>query len=459
MITYFHPLTAVHPAATGAVDVVRRLQEAGFVAYWAGGCVRDLIMGRVAKDYDVATNAVPDKVMELFPDSVAVGKSFGVVRVPLAGNWYEVATFRKDAVYVDGRHPTAVTFSDPETDAQRRDFTINALFYDPLREEVLDYVEGSRDIERHIVRAVGEPGLRFREDHLRLLRAVRFVSTLDFSIDPATAAAIRETAGCIATISVERIHDELSRLLVEAKRAGAALVSLRDLGLLSVILPEVAAMEGVEQPPEYHPEGDVFRHTVMMLDEMTTDDPRLAWAVLLHDVGKPPTAEFKEGRWRFECHANVGADAARAILERLRFSSDDIAAITFMVGNHMRFSDVKSMRRSTVRRLVGGGTFEAELELHRLDCTASHGDLVNYHYLCEFQEQMAAEPVLPDPWINGRDIIACGVKEGPEVGVWRKKAYDAQLEGTFADRDTLLAWLRAEMGAGRVPDAGAVMMR
>jgi len=446
MITYSLPLSLTHPAAAGAVDVVRRLRAAGFTAYWAGGCVRDLIMGRIAKDFDVATNAIPETVMELFLQAVPVGKSFGVVRVPLAGNWYEVATFRKDAAYVDGRHPTSITFSDPETDAQRRDFTVNGLFYDPLSEDVLDYVDGSRDIERRIIRAVGEPGQRFREDHLRLLRAVRFATTLDFVIDPATALAIRDNAPSIATISAERIREELSRLLVEAKRAGEALVTLRDLGLLKVILPEVAAMQGVEQPPEFHPEGDVFRHTVIMLDEMQTDDPRLAWAVLLHDVGKPPTAEFKEGRWRFECHANVGAEGARAILERLRFSSEDTEAIVFMVGNHMRFSDVKSMRRSTLRRLVGAPTFTAELELHRLDCTASHGDLVNYHYLGEFQEQMEAEPVLPEPWINGRDIIALGLRQGPEVGVWRKKAYDAQLEGTFADREALLAWLKAEMG-------------
>ena len=449
MITYNFPLSLTHPAAEGAVEVVRRLRAAGFIAYWAGGCVRDLIMGRIAKDFDIATNAIPETVMELFLQAVPVGKSFGVVRVPLAGNWYEVATFRKDAAYVDGRHPTSITFSDPETDAQRRDFTVNALFYDPLEETVIDFVEGSHDIERRIIRAVGDPGLRFKEDHLRLLRAVRFASVLDFSLDPVTAVAIRDNASSIATISAERIREELSRLLVEAKRAGAALVSLRDLGLLSVILPEVAAMEGVEQPPEFHPEGDVFRHTVIMLDEMTTDDPRLAWAVLLHDVGKPPTAEFKDGRWRFECHANVGAEGARAILQRLKFSTEDTDAIGFMVGNHMRFSDVKSMRRSTLRRLIGAPTFSAELELHRLDCASSHGNLVNYHYLGDFQEQMAAEPVLPDPWINGRDIIALGVKQGPEVGEWRKKAYDAQLEGAYADRESLLEWVKREMAAGR----------
>lgn len=444
-ITYPAPPIPSSPPYAGATIVVRRLHAAGFIAYLAGGCVRDLLMGRAPKDLDIATNAIPDKVVELFPDSVAVGKSFGVVRVPVEGNWYEVATFRKDAPYVDGRHPAAITFSDPATDAQRRDFTINALFCDPYACSIIDYVDGTGDIMRRLVRAVGVPLERFREDHLRLLRAVRFAATLDFSLDPATADAIRTTAASVATVSAERIREELTRLLLEARHAGEALIMLSELGLLAVVLPEVHAMHGTEQPPEYHPEGDVFRHTVIMLNEMKTDDPCLAWAVLLHDVGKPPTAQIKEGRWRFERHANVGADAARAILNRLRFSSDDIEAITFMVGNHMRFIDVAAMRRATLRRLVGAPTFPAELELHRLDCVASHGDLSNHQYLGEFRRQMDSEPMLPPPWITGRDIMALGIKEGPDVGTWRKKAYDAQLEGTFPDRDSLLAWLQREI--------------
>jgi poly(A) polymerase len=447
MKTFALSWAGVCPVAEGAIEAVRRLQDAGFIAYWAGGCVRDLILGRQPKDFDIATNAIPDKVIELFPEAVSVGKSFGVIRVPVQGNWYEVATFRKDAPYEDGRHPTQVTFSDPETDAQRRDFTVNALFYDPLKGQVLDYVAGSDDIARGLIRAVGNPGERFREDHLRLLRAVRFASSLGFALEPATAAAIRETATRITLISAERIREELSRLWVEAKRAGDALILLRDLGLLPVILPEIAAMQGVEQPPEYHPEGDVFQHTVVMLNEMRTHDTRLAWAVLLHDVGKPPTAQLKEGRWRFECHANVGQDAARDIMQRLRFSNDDMDAIAFMVGNHMRFVDVKSMRRATLRRLVGAPTFPMELELHRLDCASCHGDLTNYDYLGEFRKQMESEPVLPPPWINGRDIMALGIKEGPEIGVWRKKAYDAQLEGIAPDPAALLEWLKAEIQA------------
>lgn len=445
MNTFPLSLIGAHPAAAGAVDAVRRLQEAGFIAYWAGGCVRDLIIGRHAKDFDIATNAVPDKVVELFPGAVAVGKCFGVVRVPVEGNWYEVATFRQDAEYLDGRRPSAVTFSDPETDAQRRDFTVNALFYDPLKGQVIDFVSGREDIDHRVIRAVGNPRERFREDHLRLLRAVRFAATLDFVLDPDTAAAIREWATKVSAVSAERVREELSRLWVEARRAGDALILLRELGLLQVILPEVAAMHGVEQPPQYHPEGDVFQHTVVMLNDMDTDDYRLAWAVLLHDVGKPPTAQFKDGRWRFECHAAVGAEATRAILQRLRFSTDDTDEITHMVSNHMRFIDVKSMRRATLRRIVGAPTFHSEMELHRLDCSSSHGDLENYHYLGDFHRQMASEPVLPPPWITGREIMALGIPEGREVGVWRKKAYDAQLEGTHPDRESLLEWIRKEI--------------
>lgn len=446
MKAYPVPIGVPTPAAQGALEVVRRLQRAGFTAYWAGGCVRDLIMGRPAKDYDIATNAVPDRVLDLFDRAVAVGKSFGVVRVPLGDDWYEVATFRKDEPYVDGRHPSAVTFSDPETDASRRDFTVNALFYDPVLQEALDYVGGYEDIGRRVIRAVGDPRARLEEDRLRLLRAVRFAATLDFTLEPATAEAIRATAPLIPTISAERIRDELSRTLTEACRAGDAVVLLHECGLLKPLLPEVDAMIGTEQPPEYHPEGDVFRHTVLMLNLMKTRDARLAWAVLLHDVGKPPTAEIKEGIWRFERHAHVGAEATRAILARFKFSNDDIDAIAFMVGNHMRFIDVKSMRRATLRKLAGAPNFAAEMELHRLDCLASHGDLENYDYLIEFRRRMDAEPVLPPPWIDGWDLMELGVPKGREVGVWRQKAYDAQLEGTFPDRASLLEWLRSEIG-------------
>ena len=433
------------PLQDGALETVRRLRAAGFIAYWAGGCARDILLGRPPKDYDIATNAVPDKVLDLFPNAVAVGKSFGVVRVPVAGAWYEVATFRKDAAYEDGRRPSSVTFSDPETDALRRDFTINALFCDPVESRVIDYACGLADLARRVVRTVGDPLERFQEDRLRLLRAVRFATTLDFTLDAATAAAVRGAAALVASVSAERVRDELTRTWLEARRAGAALRMLLELNLLKGVLPEVVEMVGQEQPAEFHPEGDVFEHTVVMLNALRTADPRLAWAVLLHDVGKPPTARWVEGRFRFENHAPVGAMATRRILERLRFPAADTADIAFMVGNHMRFMKVEEMRRATLRRLVGAPTFPLELELHRLDCAASHGKLDNYDFLDAFQKQMAAEPVLPEPWITGYDLMGLGIPQGPEVGVWRKKAYDAQLEGMFPDRAALLAWLEREI--------------
>ena len=433
------------PLQAGAVKVARKLQAAGHTAFWAGGCVRDLILGRAPKDYDIATDAVPDQVLAMFKGAVAVGKSFGVVRVPLGADWYEVATFRRDHDYIDGRHPSAVTYSDPATDASRRDFTINALFLDPLRGVLIDHVAGRTDIDRRVVRTVGTAGDRFREDHLRMLRAVRFAATLDFKLDDATALAIRATAAAIVGVSAERIRDELTRMWLEAVRAGEALELLDTVGLLAVVLPEVAAMKGVEQPPEYHPEGDVFRHTVIMMNALHTDDARLAWSVLLHDVGKPPTAKLIDGRFRFERHANVGADMVRGILGRLRFSNDDTDAIAFMVGNHMRFVNTHEMRRATLRRLVGAPTFTEELELHRLDCQASHGGMENYDYLIAFREQMRAEPVLPAAWVTGHDVMGLGVREGPQVGAWCKKAYEVQLEGSVADRAALLEWLRGEM--------------
>jgi poly(A) polymerase len=438
------PADALH---AGACEIVRRLQDRGFIAYLAGGCVRDLLLGRRPKDYDVATNAVPDVLQTLFPVCVLTGKAFGVLRVRRAEAEYEVATFRQDHGYADGRHPDRVTFSDPATDAARRDFTVNALFHDPVRGELLDYVDGLADLEAKRIRAVGDPQRRFEEDHLRMLRAARFAATLAFTIDPATAAAVRAQAAHLARVSPERIRDELVRTLVEAVRPGDALELLDELGLLAVVLPEVTALKGQEQPPEFHPEGDVFRHTVLMLNDLAERTPRVALAALLHDIGKPPTARLVNGRLRFERHAEVGAALARAALERLRFPGDDVEAVGFMIGNHMRFATVREMRRSTLRRLLGAPTFPDELELHRLDCAASHRDLGNYHFLREEAGRFEAEPALPAPWVTGRDVMALGIAQGPEVGRWRQQAYDLQLEGRYANRDELLAWLREAVEA------------
>ncbi|MFA5044023.1 MAG: CCA tRNA nucleotidyltransferase [Kiritimatiellia bacterium] len=461
----------INPLSDGARAVVRRLTKAGFTALWAGGCVRDLMMGRAPKDFDIATSAVPDQVERLFPGAVTVGKSFGVVRVRIGSLEYEVATFRKDQAYRDGRHPEGVVFTDEQTDALRRDFTVNALFLEPLNGAVRDYAGGQADLAARLIRAVGRPDDRFAEDHLRMLRAVRFASTLDFKLDPATADAIRRHAAQIEKVSAERIQQELTRILLEAPQPGAALELLQATGLLPVILPEVSALRGQAQPPQFHPEGDVWTHTIMMLNAMrpwpgALADPnspegrqtglRLAYAVLLHDVGKPGTAKFVEDRIRFDCHAGVGASLAEGILKRLRLPNDDIEAIAFCIGNHMRFMDVQRMRKATLRRLVGAPTFAVELELHRLDCAASHGDLSNHAFLVAFQAANKAAPVLPKPWVTGHDIMAMGIPAGPEIGQWKQRVYDVQLEGLAENREAALAWLQRELtAAGPVVRAAA----
>lgn len=433
------------PLAACSRNVVARLQKAGFTAFWAGGCVRDLLLQRPAKDYDVATNALPEAVCGLFPGSIAVGKAFGVVRVPLQGDWFEVATFRQDHDYRDGRRPESVTFADACMDAERRDFTINALFYDPLTETCWDYVYGRADLDARLIRAVGDPVRRFEEDHLRLLRAVRFMHTLDFAMEPATEEAIRTHAACMTRISAERIRDELSRILTESHRPGDALLSLDALGLLEPILPEVHALKGQAQPPAFHPEGDVLTHTALMLNQMDTRSVPLALSILLHDIGKPPTATVDpDGRIRFNRHATVGAEMAEAILRRLRVSNDDLAAIVGAVRTHMHFVEVPKMKRSTLRTFVGRPHFQLEKELHRIDCLASHGDLRSYEHVQAFQQELANEPALPAPWVTGRDIMDLNIAEGPEVGAWLRRAYEEQLEGRVASRESLLAWLRTE---------------
>lgn len=431
--------------AAEAVSVVRILQEAGFTAYWAGGCVRDMLMDRPPADYDIATSADPAKVETLFPHAILTGKSFGVARVSVPGGRYafEVATFRQDHSYIDGRRPTAVTFTDAATDARRRDFTINALFYDPEEDTLHDHVGGQADIAARLIRAVGNPNERFAEDHLRLLRAVRFSSTLDFPLAPQTAAAVRRNAHRVAGISAERVRQELSRILLESPRAGAAVRLMDELELLNPLLPELSKLKGQAQPPQFHPEGDVFTHTLIMLDRMTNPSLCLAYAILLHDVGKPPTAmRDPTGRIRFNRHAEKGAHIARAVLRRLRFPNRLVDAISYCVGNHMRFMDAPKMRPATLRRLISAPTFEDELELHRLDCLASHGKLDNYEFLLNARAGFHNEPVMPPPWITGRDIQALGIQQGAKVGVLKRTAYEAQLNGQFENRDTLLQWLR-----------------
>ena len=442
----------------GALHILTVLRRAGYETYWAGGCVRDHLMHRTPKDYDIVTAARPEEVQALFNKTVAIGKAFGVMGVIHEGTLFDVASFRKESGYADGRRPDSITFTDAREDALRRDFTINALFFDPIEERVLDYVGGQEDLERRCVRAVGDPRVRFAEDHLRMLRAVRFASTLDFTLEATTGQAIKELAPQLARISPERIREEFSRILLEASQPGDALAILLDVGLLEVFLPEVAALHGAEQPPQFHPEGDVFTHTRIMLNSVAPEEKTLdlVLATLLHDVGKPPTARVGPGsdgveRIRFDQHDAVGARMAEEILSRLRYPNAMISAVTHCVRNHMRFMHVQEMRRAKLRALIGAETFPTELALHRLDCLSSHGDLANYHFLVEQQAALDSEPALPRAWIRGEDLLALGIPGGPEIGRWLKIAYDQQLSGESPDRETLLNWLKEQINNDNDP--------
>ncbi len=433
-----------------ALTVLQTLRRSGCTAYFAGGCVRDMLLNRTPKDYDIATSASPGQIMLHFPHTLDIGKAFGVIQVLLDGSTCEVATFRRDCSYEDGRRPSTVEFCDAREDVLRRDFTINGLLYDPEKNEVIDYVEGQKDLAARVLRTIGPPDARFGEDYLRMLRAIRFSSALGFAIAPDAMEAIRRHARKIEQTSAERIQQEISRMLLESPKPGQGIALLHEAGLLEVLLPEVARMAGQEQPPRFHPEGDVLTHTINMLDGLKNPSLELAYAVLLHDVGKPLTAHCvpePDGsqRIRFDGHAKVGAELADTILRRLRLPVQAIEIITHCIRDHMRFMDVQSMRRSTLRQLIGSPTFPIELELHRLDCVHSHGDLSNRDFLLRFIEELQHEPVLPKPWITGKELLELGLEEGPAVGHWIKQAYEAQLENRFADREALLTWLRSEL--------------
>ncbi|MEI8242329.1 MAG: CCA tRNA nucleotidyltransferase [bacterium] len=439
------------PPLAEAFAVVRALHGAGHQALFAGGCVRDALLGRAVKDIDIATRATPEEVERLFPGAtVAVGKAFGVIVVLRGTQSFEVATFRADGNYTDGRRPDDIRFTDAAEDARRRDFTINGLFYDPVSSQVLDFVNGREDLAAGLVRAIGDPAARFREDHLRLLRAVRFTAVLGFRLDPATAAAARAAAPLLADVSAERIGVEFTRMLCEARRASQLLEMLENLGLLQIFLPEVAAMQGVEQPAAYHPEGDVWTHTCLMLDAIPLPrDPALAYAALLHDVGKPSTLARGPGDVpRFPSHAPVGAEMARGILQRLKRPNELIDPVVIAVERHMTFSALPDMRPAKLRRFLGAPTFPLELALHLLDVDQSHGKREIAEFAKNKLAEFASETVLPQPWVRGRDLLALGLPPGPAVGQWVTRAYDAQLEGRFPDRNALLAWVKQELPAG-----------
>jgi len=429
------------PARDLAGRIVALLRERGHQAWLVGGCVRDLLLGREAKDYDVATDARPERLLELFPRAGRVGAHFGVVLVREPGAQVEVATFRSDLAYSDGRRPEAVAFeTDPRRDALRRDFTINALLLDPVSGEVLDFTGGRDDLARGVIRAIGDPAARFAEDHLRLLRAVRFAASLRFSVDPGTFEAIRAARALIRSVAAERVRDELTRILTEGgARRGFEL--LDSCGLLEEILPEVAAMHGVAQPPEYHPEGDVWIHTLLLLEKLENPTATLAWGALLHDAGKPPTFRIAD-RIRFDGHVEAGVELARGILTRLRFSGDQCEQILALVANHMRFKDAFRMRPSTLKRFLRLPRFDEHLELHRLDCLASNGNLETHAFVGEKLAEFSREEIRPAPLLGGGDLIAEGYTPGPCFGEILEAVEDAQLEGTLVTRDQALDFVR-----------------
>jgi tRNA nucleotidyltransferase/poly(A) polymerase len=431
----------VHPLRATAVTVARRLLDAGHEVYFAGGCVRDRLMGRVPKDYDLATSALPAQVLELFPHSDEIGVHFGVILVKKHGAHFEIATFRADGPYTDGRHPEHVTFTSAEEDAKRRDFTINGLFENPLTEEIIDYVGGQDDLARGLLRAIGTPENRFREDALRLLRAVRFAVSTGFTIDPETWTALEKSAPLLSQISLERIREELSRIITSpARRRGVEL--LVEGGLMEHIIPEVLALRGCEQPEEWHPEGDVYIHTLIAL-ELLPDDASLSLclAMLLHDIAKPPTSFYDEAaeRLRFNGHDRLGAEMSEEILRKLRYSNAVIENVSAMVRNHMNFMNVQNMRTSKLKRFMARPTYRDELDLHRADCTSSHGMLDNLSYLATREEEFAAQPLIPPPLVKGADLMEIGYSPGPHFGEILHYIQTEQLEGTLQTREEALA--------------------
>lgn len=423
-----------------AEEIVRRLVKAGHEAYFAGGCVRDMVMGRPPNDYDVATSAPPEEVMRLFPRTVPVGAAFGVVVVLADAGSVEVATFRADAPSSDGRHPDSVTFCSAREDVLRRDFTINGMLYDVVNDRLLDWVGGQDDIRQRTVRTIGAAEERFEEDKLRMVRAIRFAARLDFAISDETYEAICLFAPKLNQVSLERLRDELV-LIVTGPNAGRALRLMHDTGLLEPILPEIEAMVGVEQPPQFHPEGDVMEHTCMMLDSARAPSLELGMAVLLHDVGKPSTQTMAE-RIRFDEHDRAGEAMARDICRRLRFSNEQIDDIATLVGSHMRFMAVQRMKLSTLKRLLAMPHFDEHLELHRLDCIASHGKLDNYEFLRQKLEEFSHDEIAPPPLLTGHDLIAMGYPPGPTFREILSAVQEEQLEGHLANPEDAAVWVR-----------------
>jgi len=430
-----------------AEAVIGRLRASGHEAFLAGGCVRDLLLGRTPKDYDVATSARPEEVASLFARTVAVGAAFGVVVVVEGPLQVEVATFRRDAAYSDGRRPDAVAFTTAEEDARRRDFTINGMFLDPETGEVVDYVGGRKDLARRLIRAIGDPRDRFGEDHLRMLRAVRFAAELGFSLHRETAGAVREMAPLAADVSGERVSAELARLLTAPPAGRRQGLDLADrLGLLAVLLPEIHALHGAAQGPGVHPEGDVFTHTLLVVEHLREPTCELALGALLHDVGKPPTAAVREGRITFYGHPQVGEAMAGTVCRRLRLTTHQRRRVTWLVRSHMTLIAAEEMREATLKRLFAQDGFEDLAELWRADCLASGGTAGAYEALMARYRAMGRQAVRPPPLVTGRDLIDLGLEPGPIFGDILEEVYDAQLEGRLASREDALGLARRIAG-------------
>ena len=442
-----------------AISIIAGLRRQGFQAYLAGGCVRDLLLHREPADYDVATSATPEQVMEIFPETYAVGAQFGVVLVPLPEEQHtsgdenmppqsqtvEVATFRSDLGYSDGRRPDEVRFSeDPREDVARRDFTINGMLLDPVSGEVLDFVGGHTDLEAGIIRTIGDPERRFAEDKLRMLRAVRFAARFEYEIEIETIRAIQRRAHDIQVVSRERVRDELTKMLT-ARHARRAFLLLDETGLLKEVLPEISAMKGVQQPPQFHPEGDVFQHTLLLLDNLPYPCPAtLAWGALLHDVGKPATFRVAPDRIRFDNHVEIGVKIAEEICERLRFSNHESIQILALIDNHMRFGHVTRMKESTLKRFIRMPGFDEHLALHRADSLASHGNLSTYELVQKKLRETPPQNIRPAPLVTGDDLIAAGYTPGPRFREILEAVEDAQLEGRLLSRDSALEFVRRE---------------
>src|SRR5882724_3872291 len=429
-----------------ALSIIQSLHQAGFHAFLVGGCVRDLLLGREPADFDVSTDATPDEVMRIFPKTYAVGAQFGVVLVAVSDTeTVEIATFRSDIGYSDGRHPDEVRFTEsPQEDVQRRDFTINGLLLDPITDEVLDYVGGRKDLEAGIIRTIGDPEKRFTEDKLRMLRALRFAARFGYILERGTMETIQKLAPQIDQVSPERVRDELTKMLTEG-RARLAFFMLYASRLLREVLPEIVAMKGVEQPPEFHPEGDVFIHTLLLLDNLPQPCPRtLAWAALLHDVGKPPTFRKAPDRIRFDNHVDVGVKIAEGICQRLHFSNEDTEQIVALVDNHMRFAHADRMNESTLKKFLRMPHFDEHLELHRLDCTASNGKLGSYDFVREKLASIPPEVMRPAPLVSGADLIAAGYEPGPRFKEILAAVEDAQLENRLHNNEDAMEFVRRE---------------